>query len=767
MIVSRGALIGLLLSVFGGSLYATQNGDSHSLVDSLWVITCSSLVFLMQAGFMALESGMARAKNSINIAIKNLADFVLSVAAFWFFGFGLMFGRDPLGLFGQTDFFLDFNVDFWTATFFVFQAVFAGTAATIDSGAIAERTKFSSYLVMSFLTCAVIYPVFGHWAWAGAYYPENLGWLQRLGFLDFAGSTVVHSIGAWVALAGVLIIGPRRDKFLQGKPQKIPPHNLLLVYLGTFLLFFGWFGFNGGSTLQVNGQIAGVIGNTVLAAAFGAIASGALSWTFSPRHLPDPEMIANGVLGGLVSITAGCAWVSSTSAALIGLIGGVIVYVGSWLLEHVLKLDDVVGAIPVHGFSGVWGTLAVGLFITEEHLALTGLDRWGQIGVQALGAAVAFGWAFGLALLFSWLLAKTIGMRVPPADEDIGLNIAEHGATMSIIGLAQSLDRMARAKSIDENLKVPVEYGTEVGELAQHFNRMLDTLIREQKTSELLKAQRESAFQKMRDYSKTEHSLRERLLEQKRKSDGELLEFAGQTEHRVESVRLRISQIEQFIEKTVGLSMEMEHSFGTVVSTVIQLVRSFQEIESQSRQAQNAVQESVQAVESGKRSSAELVLVVDHIQEMIDAIDEISETTRLLSVNATIEAARAGEAGKGFRVVATEIRKLAETTRQKGQTIVEQLKHIHEYSRQSAANFAVIADSIQKVSRWNQNISDSIERETGAAQNISSVMVEAKGFMARLVEQLAKVALQAREVSHNVQATVDELRQIVPKLSTT
>lgn len=760
---------GLVLMVFGGPLGASEplnDATSRTLTDSIWVLTCAALVFLMQAGFMALESGMARAKNSINIAIKNLSDFIISVAAFWILGFGLMFGRDPLGLVGRTDFLLNINSNFWVATFFVFQAVFAGTAATIDSGAIAERTRFASYLLMSFFTCAIIYPVFGHWAWAAAFYPDNPGWLQRLGFLDFAGSTVVHSVGGWVALAGVLIVGPRRGKFVDGKPQKIPPHNLVLAYLGTFILFFGWFGFNGGSTLQINEYVAPIIANTLLAAAFGALAGCFLSWALSPRRLPEPEMIANGLLGGLVAITASCPWVDGVASALIGLGGGLVVFVGSWCLENILKLDDVVGAIPVHGFAGAWGTLALGLFTHEDHLAaLTGLDRWSQLGIQALGIAVAFGWAFGLALFLSWVISKTLGMRVRPEDEDIGLNIAEHGATTSLIGLAQSLDRLSRVATPDETMKVPVEYGTEVGELAAYFNRMLDVLIREQKTNQLLSAQRESAFQKMRDFSKTEHQLRQSLEEQRRTAERKLGDFVHHTEERVMVVHTRIRQIEEIVEKTVILGRELDQSFSNVVSTVLTLVNNFTEIESHNRQAQDAVQESIRAVQQSQGLSQRLVQVADHIHEMINAIDEINETTRILAVNAAIESARAGEAGKGFRVVATEIRSLAETTQKKGQIIVDQLKLIHDVARQSNQNMMLIADLVQKVQNLSCNVSDSIGRQTSSVRDINSVMLRAREFMDRLRERLSGVADQAQQVSHHVQAILEELRQLLPTQS--
>ncbi|MGD8781832.1 MAG: ammonium transporter [Ignavibacteria bacterium] len=351
-----------LSDVIKGSEILSKN------IDIIWVLLCSVLVFFMQAGFMCLETGMARAKNSINVAVKNMVDFLIAVGAFWILGFGLMFGDSYLGIIGTTNFFADIGHSSWFATFFVFQVVFVGTAATIDSGAVAERTKFVTYIIISLFTTLIIYPVFGHWAWGSFFNGESPGWLENLGFIDFAGSSVVHSVGGWVVLAGVIAVGPRIGKFdINGKPRKLQPHNLILVYLGTFILFVGWFGFNAGSTLQLTPLIAVIALNTVVAASFGGLTCGILSWLLSSSKIPEADMIANGVIGGLVGITAGCASVSPTGAVAIGIGGGITVYLGIYLMENVLKLDDVVGAVAVHGFTGAWGTLAVGLFITDAN----------------------------------------------------------------------------------------------------------------------------------------------------------------------------------------------------------------------------------------------------------------------------------------------------------------------------------------------------------------------------------------------------------------
>ncbi len=449
---------------------------SKSINDIMWVTVAAMLVFLMQAGFMALETGLSRAKNSINVAIKNITDFIFSVAAFWFVGYGIMFGKTYMGIVGVSDFFTSFDNDSWKATFFVFQAVFVGTAATIDSGVVAERAKFGTYLIMSFITSAIIYPVFGHWSWGGLFYETQAGWLQNMGFLDFAGSSVVHSIGGWVGLAGAIVIGPRIGRFAaDGTPQKIPGHNIVFAYLGTFILFFGWFGFNAGSALKADFIVANIVSNTIISASFGGITAMFLSIFFSKSRLPEPEMIINGVIAGLVGITAGCAYVRSLPALFIGVGSGLAVYFGTLWLEN-RGIDDVVSAVPVHAFSGVWGTIATGIFAKQKVLTDLGLSRMGLVQVQILGVAVCFVWGFGLSFLILKLIKRYIPIRVSVEHEKIGLNIAEHGACSSISELSNSMRKIIEDTKIGGVQKLETEIGTEIGDLTNYFNVMIERL---------------------------------------------------------------------------------------------------------------------------------------------------------------------------------------------------------------------------------------------------------------------------------------------------
>ncbi len=399
--------------------------------DIIWTAVCAALVFFMQAGFAMVEAGFTRAKNAGNIMMKNLMDFSLGGMAYWAVGFGLMFGASN-GFTGASDFFVNFdnsNIDGqWGYTFWFFQVVFAATAATIVSGAMAERTKFSGYLVYSFFISLFIYPVFGHWAWGNLLNSGNAdsgAWLAKRGFIDFAGSTVVHSVGGWAALAGAIVLGPRIGKFdKDGKPRPIPGHSLTLAALGVFILFFGWFGFNAGSTTAANGTVSRIAVNTLLAACGGAFSALMFSW--AKFKAPDIGMSLNGTLAGLVAVTAPCATITPLGGILIGLCAGVIVVVAVLFFDSI-KVDDPVGAVSVHGVCGAFGTIAAALF--HENL-FTGAeyDLMGQLTTQLIGVGTAFLWTFPTAFILFQVIKRTIGLRAHPEEEMAGLDLSEHGA---------------------------------------------------------------------------------------------------------------------------------------------------------------------------------------------------------------------------------------------------------------------------------------------------------------------------------------------------
>jgi Amt family ammonium transporter len=431
----RALPIALLLTLtIGGVAYAQDGGPTpESQLNVIWVLVAAFLVFFMQAGFAMVESGFSRAKNAANLLMKNLMDFAVGTILFFILGFGLMYGTSLSGIIGTDNFFLSkigFGADSaynWAG--FLFQLVFAATAATIVSGAVAERLKFSAYLVYSVIIAGLIYPISGHWLWGG-------GWLAESGFIDFAGSTIVHSVGGWAALAGAIILGPRIGKFNKdGSSNVIPGHSLTLAALGVFILWFGWFGFNPGSTLSgMNPGIGYIAVTTNMAAAAGAVSALIVNWIRTGQ--PSTEMALNGALAGLVAITAGCASVTPSGALIIGLVAGPMLVFGLLFIERVLKVDDPVGAISVHGINGVWGTLAVGLFAAPAAGGLTGMGDvaglfygggFTQLGVQALGSLSVSLWAFVTVFFVFKITNAIIGIRISPEEELEGLDISEHG----------------------------------------------------------------------------------------------------------------------------------------------------------------------------------------------------------------------------------------------------------------------------------------------------------------------------------------------------
>lgn len=396
-------------------------GQLQTNADYLWTLVAAILVFFMQAGFAMVEAGFTRAKNSINILMKNLMDFSMGSLVFWAVGFGLMFGVSNTGWIGTSGFFLsgyEPGGDPWVLMFWIFQAVFAATAATIVSGAMAERTRFVGYMIYTVFITGLIYPVFGSWAWGGLL--DGGGWLENLGFIDFAGSTVVHSVGGWAALAGAIVLGPRMGKYAKdGSIRPILGHNIPLAGLGVFILWMGWFGFNAGSTTAASTDVALIAVNTALAASAGAVFAMLTSWIKFGK--PEVSMSLNGALAGLVGITAGCANVSPASSIIIGAIAGVIVVMSVLFFENI-KIDDPVGAVSVHGVNGAWGTLAAGIFNAGGTSASI-------IGVQLLGIFAAFAWTFAAAFIMFKLADMAVGLRVSEEEEREGLDFTEHAGT--------------------------------------------------------------------------------------------------------------------------------------------------------------------------------------------------------------------------------------------------------------------------------------------------------------------------------------------------
>ena len=412
-----------LLTTLSYNISTAAAVDANEDFTILWILISGILVFFMQAGFTLLESGMTQSKNAANIAMKNFMDISVGTLTFWLLGYGLMYGaKGSMGIFSVDE--LWFNPGAGAHDVF-FQTVFAATAATIVSGAIAGRTKYSTYIIFTVFMTAIIYPISGGWQWYG-----DGAWLADLGFIDFAGSSIVHSVGGWAALVAAWMVGPRIGKYVDGKVNSIPGSNLLLGSLGVFILWLGWFGFNGGSQLAWGGDdsvaASAVVMVTNIAAAAGAIGALFTSWLYLGK--PSLSQTLNGAVAGLVAITAGCGNMTMAGGFFAGLIGGIIVVFSIEFIEKKLKIDDAIGAASAHGVAGAWGTLVIGLWGVDgaTGLGLFNGGGWNQLAVQGIGVAAYGAWAVATSLIVLYVLKVTIGLRVSEEDEKAGLDISEH-----------------------------------------------------------------------------------------------------------------------------------------------------------------------------------------------------------------------------------------------------------------------------------------------------------------------------------------------------
>ena len=430
-------------------------------INLLWILISSFLVFLMQFGFSLIETGTVRTKNTINVAMKNLIDTIFSIVIFWLIGFGLMFGNDSYGLFGTDKFLID-GTDLELNAIFFFQAMFAATAITIISGAVAERIKFNGYIVVAILVTAFIYPIVGHWAWN-----EN-GWLAKLGFVDFAGSTVVHSLGAWVGLAGTIILGPRLGKFKNGKIKYFAPSNHNFIVFGVFILFFAWFGFNAGSLLALNFQVTSILMNTLISAVMGGVGAWFISLVFKEKL--EVEILSFGLIAGLVGITAGCNSLTLYQSAFVGFASTFVMHFSDQFLLKKMKIDDPLSAVSIHGFAGAWGTIAVGIFATP----IDGMTRLDFITIQIIGVISAFIFSFILGIVLFLLLYKLNLLRVRKKHEVLGLNTSEHNARLPWVETIESIISIMKTGNVQK--KVYEERDTEVGIVARFFNILLENL---------------------------------------------------------------------------------------------------------------------------------------------------------------------------------------------------------------------------------------------------------------------------------------------------
>jgi Amt family ammonium transporter len=746
----------LVISINLSAESLTERMASYDELNLTWILISAALVLLMQAGFTAVETGMIRAKNSINVAIKNAIDLMFAIVIFYLVGYAFMFGESAGGIIGFSGFALSGVNSEYDFAFFVFQAMFAGTAITIVSGAVAERMNFVGYIIAGVIIIAFVYPVFGHWTWGG-------GWLSEMGFMDFAGSTIVHSIGAWAGLSATVIMGPRIGRFRKGKVIEIPSYNLSTVASGIFILWFGWFGFNGGSTLGITDNVAKIILNTNISAAFGGVTAFIVSLILYGKPIVDKVMF--GALAGLVGITAGCDVVSTNGAVAIGILSGIAMYVGEYLLIK-FRIDDPVSAIPVHGFAGAVGTIALAIFAPESALSTGGM--WSQIYVQTVGVVTGFLWAFAIGF-FIFTIFKGMGiLRVSHRDEYVGLNVSEHDAKMEFHDTLKTIRDIISSGDLSKRVKV--EPNSESSQLARAFNELLVD---------------------MEDSANT----------MKKVSDGdltaEIVPRGSKDKLRIalkgmmDSMKTAIGEIQgssqiimdnlQNIQESKETFMESNKSFMKGIDKVVGSLRSanFDEnsdqIYSDMKRGEESVRKAVSGIEelnSSLNEIAESILELDQnsrsVQSIVSKIETISDQTNLLALNAAVEASHAGELGKGFSVIADEVQKLAFSSMELTKEIEDKLSDMLKSSdttREKSKNSQQRMGEISVTSRESLISLDKISAVTtqsfGVISNIISLIDEqskARGESDYMLQTLSRSISKVINRSEQLQKSVAHFR---------
>ena len=696
-----------LSTLAGTTLNSAESAELRDLIhqqevnsDHLWMITAAMVVFLMQGGYLLYEAGLVRSKNSINVAQKNLADAFISAAVYYLIGFNVMYGASN-GWFGWGAGSLSLSdVSDRDHTFFVYQIVFCGTVATIVSGATAERLKFGAYLTTTAFISTIIYPIFGHWAWGNKLNPDNHTFLTEMGFIDFAGSTVVSALGGWISLAALIVIGPRIGKYNEdGTVGKIQGHNIVLAAFGGLILWLGTMAFNSGLAHAGSEELAHVISNTILAGAFSGLTALVIGRFYEKLYRPERSIY--GLLGGIVAVAAGCHIFPTEAVIIIGILSGFIVYFGFEMMTRYFKIDDAVCAIPINGFCGAMGTLMVGLLMQADRLEMS---RWEQTWVQIQGVGLSFIWAFGVGYIFFRIMDATVGLRVSPEYEAIGLNTAEHGATMGTGLLQEALYDIVEGDH-DLTRRLDQSTGDESAEIAYLFNQFVERIqflmVNIAQNTKVLNVSSERLSDTSEVFSKSFKTIFDNATT--------LQHSAKEVNDQIGGTSNTANEISRSVREIADSANNMSKNLQEVSSTVEEVNHSIQNVSGSAIDVRQMSEKARTSAEQAQTSMLSLKEAADKISGIAGLIDAIANETNLLALNAIIESARAGEAGKGFAVVAEEVKNLAAQTANATKEIASRIDEMEVNTNDMEQVITAIGDIINEVDSSISSISEAVD----------------------------------------------------------